>query len=161
MRIYNNEKNREGDIFFNCENANILRADILSDRIDSFPNAAKYAEFNPVPRLHKSISIIRSKPIRSSLERKKSRVFSRRIAVSRPTLPDIWKGGEFPLWRDAEGAPSSRRGVSVYIIKESRGNAGGTGGRGWFQTHTYTHQSREIPTRGGHVTQEAVLFWVK
>lgn len=129
--------------------------DILFDRIDPFLNSAKYTEFNPVPRLHKSISIIRAKPIRSSLERKKPRVFSRRIAVSRSTLPDIWKGGEFPLWRDAEGAPSSRRGVSVYVIKESQERIGG---RGWFQTHTYTPISRNTNTRRPRYARSAAVY---
>lgn len=113
-----------------------------------FLYVTKYAEFDLVARLHKSISIIRAKPILDRVWSERNREFSRGVSLSLAWHFLISEREESSPSRDAEGGPFLEAWcVGLYNKRIAGERAEERGGRGDGFKHTYTPVSRNTDTR--------------
>lgn len=121
----------------------------------------KYAEFDFVARLHKSISIIRAKPIPDRVWSERNREFSRGVSLSPADISWYLKGRRASPSRDAEGGPFLEAWcVDLYNkrIAGERTEREGGGGRGDGFKHTYTPDSRNTNTRRPRYARSAAAY---
>jgi len=129
-------------IFLHSWNVCTLGRLTLHSIVDPFPYAIKHPDFDPIERLHKSISIIKAEADSIASASERTREFSHYL-LSDFLIP---KERSPPL--EKSRAPSSRRGAAAADARAGLYNKRIDGGEGAPRLkHTHTTVSRNTGTR--------------